>query len=86
MQDRCTALVFRPGDRPRNASGGLLASFGFGAATAASRAAEVTLLLQNGRVAYKMITGVPPSPKARQSAPMQPRSAALMPVAYRTLN
>jgi len=56
-RDRCTALVFMPGDRQRG--GGMLASFGLGSANAAGREAVVTLLVQDGRVAYKTISGVP---------------------------
>jgi hypothetical protein len=56
-RDRCAAFVFTPGDEQHGP--GVLASFGLGSANAASRMAEVTLLVQDGRVAYKTISGVP---------------------------
>jgi hypothetical protein len=81
-RDRCTAFVFKPGEA---ASGGMFASLGFGA-HAAGRGAEVTLLVQNGRVAYKAMTGMPPAPAPRRLAtPVVPRAAAAMPVAYRSI-
>jgi hypothetical protein len=71
-EDRCTALVFTPGDQQRAHSGGMFAAFGFGAASAAAHMAEVTLLVQDGRVAYKMIHGAEPQPvrTARETAPL----------------
>lgn len=87
-RDRCTAFVFKPGDQLRSHASGMLATLGFGVATAAARAAEVTLLVQNGRVAYKMMTGVPQAVAAhhQHAAPAPSRPAApLMPVAYRTI-
>ena len=46
---------------------------------------EVTLLVQNGRVAYKAMTGMPQVPASRPVAvPAQPHPAPqAMPVAYR---
>ncbi len=58
-RDRCTAFVFKPGDQQRGRGEGMLATFGLGSANAAGREAEVTLLVQDGRVAYKAISGVP---------------------------
>ncbi len=83
-RDRCTAFVFKPGDQGRNAS--MFARLGFGA-NAAGRPAEVTLLVQNGRVAYKAMTGMPQPPAPRRVAsPALPRAAtAAMPVAYRSI-
>ena len=84
-RDRCTAFVFKPGDQGHGAS--MFARLGFGA-NAAGRAAEVTLLVQNGRVAYKSMTGLPLSPPAprRVASPALPRAAtAAMPVAYRSI-
>jgi len=57
-RDRCTALVYSTAGKPGQS---ILSSFGFGAANAASRDAEVTLLVQDGRVAYKAISGVQPA-------------------------
>jgi hypothetical protein len=65
-RDRCTAFVFKPGERHRSHGDGILASFGLGPANAASRDAEVTLLVQDGRVAYKAIAGVPEAMLARR--------------------
>lgn len=83
-QDRCTAFVFRPGDQAAENSSGLLSGLGFGAANAADRVAEVTLLVLNGRVAYKRITGVtlPSAPVRHFAAPTLPRQAALVQVSY----
>jgi hypothetical protein len=86
-RDRCTAMVFKPGEQHRD---GMLSSFGFGAANAADRSAEVTLLVQDGRVAYKTITGVPQTllahaaPAVHTTAPAAPRPIAL-PVAERSV-
>jgi hypothetical protein len=78
-QDRCTAYVFKPSDPPSASDNGLLGNLGFGAATAAGRVPEVTLLVENGRVAYKMITGMPPAPdfdrRAAATSPPQLRAA-----------
>jgi len=84
-RDRCTALVFKPGDQ--QGAGGMFATLGFDAANAAGRAAEVTLLLQNGRVAYKMITGMPQTPAPRRVAAPAPAVATIpvLPVAYRSI-
>lgn len=86
-RDRCTAIVMTAGDAKRSHGGGVLAAIGFGSATAAAQVPEVTLLVQNGRVAYKMITGMPqPQAPRRVAAPVQPRAATTaMPVAYRSI-
>ncbi|HEX4292949.1 MAG TPA: hypothetical protein VHZ29_02340 [Rhizomicrobium sp.] len=86
-RNRCTAFVFKPGDSGRG--GSMFASLGFGA-NAANRTAEVTLLVENGRVAYKTLTGMPqqPAPAQRRFAsptPPRPATEAAMPVAYRSL-
>lgn len=85
-RDRCTALVFKPGDRQHG--GGMLASFGLGSANAASRDAVVTLLVQDGRVAYKTISGVPHTMLVRHEPAMaaltRPRTTAI-PVSDRTV-
>jgi len=58
-RDRCTALVFKPSEtRVREA--GMLSVFAMDSAKAAGEPAEVTLLVQDGRVAYKTIRGVAP--------------------------
>jgi hypothetical protein len=84
-RDRCTAFVFKPADAGHG--GSMFASFGFGA-NAASRSAEVTLLVENGRVAYKTMTGMPAAAAPRRLAsPVTARPAvpAAMPVAYRSI-
>jgi hypothetical protein len=86
-RDRCTAIVMTAGDGNRSHGGGVLAAIGFGPAAAAAQVPEVTLLVQNGRVAYKMISGMPQAAASRHiasSAP-PPRAAAVIPVAYRAL-
>ena len=86
-RDRCTAMVFRPGEQHHD---GMLSTFGFGAANAADRTAEVTLLVQDGRVAYKSISGVPQTllahaaPVEHTIAPIAPRPIAL-PVSERSV-
>ena len=86
-RDRCTALVFHPGDR-RGHGDGMLASIGLGSANAATRDAEVILLVQDGRVAYKSIRGVPQTllaQRAPQIAPSSRRITSAMPVSQRSV-
>ena len=86
-RDRCTAIVMTAGDARRSHGGGVLAAIGFGPAAAAAQVPEVTLLVQNGRVAYKMITGMPQPPASRRLAapvPPHPVAPAAMPVAFRS--
>jgi hypothetical protein len=47
----------------------------------------VTLLVQNGRVAYKAMTGMPPAPTPRRVATsVSPHPVpAAMPIAYRSI-
>ena len=60
-RDHCTALVFRSMERARSSAGaGILTAFGLGAAAAGTeRPPEVTLLVRDGRVTFKMISGLP---------------------------
>ncbi|MEI9994554.1 MAG: hypothetical protein WDM91_08165 [Rhizomicrobium sp.] len=83
-RDHCTAYVFKSADLEPG-KGNMLASLGFGAANAAGHIPEVTLVVENGRVAYKMISGVPQTLLARHMpvAPMAMPRTAVMPVAYR---
>lgn len=85
-RDRCTAMVFKPGDQMRGS--GMLASFGLGSANAATRDAVVTLLVQDGRVAYKTISGVPDTLLVQHEPAMaalpRPRTAAI-PIAARVV-
>lgn len=85
-RDRCTALVFKPGDQQHGA--GVLASFGLGSANAAPREAVVTFLVQDGRVAYKSISGVPNTLLAHREpamAAIPPSRTAAIPVSVRTV-
>jgi hypothetical protein len=85
-RDRCTALVFKPGDQQRGS--GVFASFGFGSANAASREAVVTLLVQDGRVAYKTISGVPQTLLAQREpalAPVPGARTTAIPVSVRSV-
>lgn len=66
-RDRCTALVFKPADTVVRTAG-MMSVFDLDSAKAAEEPAEVTLLVQDGRVAYKMIQGVAAT-AARSSAP-----------------
>ena len=75
-RDRCTAFVFKPGEQRRGHGDGIFSSFGLSTANAAPREAEVTLLVQDGRVAYKAITGVP---EAMLPARNQPIAVAVRP-------
>jgi hypothetical protein len=55
-RDRCTALVFRAADRASAATPtSFLSTFGMGASAAADTP-RVTLLIRNGRVAFKMMS------------------------------
>jgi len=83
-RDRCMALVFRAAGPTRAATNhGLFSAFGLGAAAAANTP-QVTLLIRNGRVAFKMISGVATTPGVR-SAAIQPPSPGMraMPIAVR---
>jgi hypothetical protein len=62
----------------------VLETLGLGPANAAGRDAEVTLIVQDGRVAYKAISGMPQEPAPRRvAAPAPPRSAVpAVPVSY----
>ena len=55
-RDRCTALVFKPAETHVREAG-MLSMFAMDSAKAAGEAAEVTLLVQDGRVAYKTVRG-----------------------------
>lgn len=82
-RDRCAALVFKPADtRVREA--GMLSMFAVDSAKAADEPAEVTLLVQDGRVAYKMIRGVAPRAAIVARAITARAVTAVEPVAFRT--
>ncbi|HEX4365947.1 MAG TPA: hypothetical protein VH023_03910 [Rhodopila sp.] len=86
-RDRCTALVFTPSETKVQAAG-MLSVFGIDSAKAASGPAEVTLLVQDGRVAYKMIRGVA-APAVRSTTvaaraiTVRATTAAIQPVSFR---
>ncbi|SRR5258707_12623889 len=82
-RDRCTAFVFQTGDR-HGRGDGLLASLGLGPANAASPDAQVTLLVLDGRVAYKAIVGVARALLAHSETPAVRRVSA-MPAADRVV-
>jgi hypothetical protein len=89
-RDHCTALVFRPLRRSyapgRNI---ILTAFGLGAAAAGTdQPPEVTLLVRDGRVAFKMISGMPTAQVQRhiETVSMPRNSSVLMPAAYRVFN
>lgn len=54
LPDHCTALVFRSADHQY----GFFPAFGLGADAAAASPPQVTLLIRDGRVAFKTISGV----------------------------
>ncbi len=88
-RDHCTALVFRPmGHSHAPVRSEVLSAFGLGAAAAgAENVPEVTLLVRDGRVAFKMISGMP---MARAQSHFEgvsvPRDGAVItPVSYRTV-
>jgi hypothetical protein len=90
-QDRCTAIVFTPGDQQGTRSHGMLAALGFGPAAAATNSPAVTLLVQDGRVAYKMMTGMERAPMrtAREVPPVpavKRAEADATPVAFRIVD
>jgi len=75
-RDRCMALVFRAAVPTRAATNhGLFSTFGLGA-TAAVNTPQVTLLIRNGRVAFKMMSGMATMPGVR-SAAMQASSPGM---------
>jgi len=85
-RDRCTGFVFRPGDA-KSGHSGVLETLGLGSANAAGRDAEVTLIVQDGRVAYKAISGMPQEPAPRRVASPQPPHVAVpaLPVSYNSM-
>ena len=78
VRDHCTALIFRSGDRSKTAAArGLFTALGFGA-DAAAATPQVTLLIRDGRVAFKTISGFAESPQTTPG-----RQATAMPVPFR---
>lgn len=76
-RERCTALVFQPADFANSTrTHGIFTAFDMGA-DAASRTPRVTLLIRDGRVAFKMMSGV--TELARPAA----REARALPVPFR---
>jgi hypothetical protein len=80
-RDRCTALVFKPAETAIHTAG-MLSVFEFGTAKAAMRPAEVTLLVQDGRVAYKMISGVTGSAVHHATLAARAATISVTPVAF----
>jgi hypothetical protein len=85
-RDHCTALVFRPMGRASiPGPAGILSAFGLGAAAATNQAPEVTLLVRDGRVAFKMISGLSNARPQRQtdSVSLRRDNTAIAPASYR---
>lgn len=79
VQDHCTALVFRSADHAKVATAhDLFAAFALGA-DAASPTPQVTLLIRDGRVAFKAISGV----ENAHPADVRQRQARAVPVPFR---
>ncbi|MEJ1970418.1 MAG: hypothetical protein WDN03_17590 [Rhizomicrobium sp.] len=85
-RDRCTALVFKPGSAFKVRAAGMFSMFGLGAAQAAASDPVVTLLVQDGRVAYKTISGIPQQRPVAAPAIARSITAEATPVAYRIGN
>ena len=86
-QDRCTAYVFKPSITENHRTGDtMLDVFGFDRTTVSNGwSAEVTLLVQDGRVAYKLMSGIPninsTSEKVQPLGPLQDVGQAIVPAA-----
>jgi len=78
-RERCTALVFHPSEPARTSNAhGVFTAFSMGA-DAASRAPQVMLLIRDGRVTFKTISGAIERVRANQSQ----REARAVPVPFR---
>jgi hypothetical protein len=78
-RERCSALIFQPADSPgSNKAHGIFTAFGMGA-EAASRTPQVTLLIRDGRVTFKLMTGAIATARASHSA----REARAVPIPFR---
>jgi hypothetical protein len=78
-RERCTALIFRPTDDASSVKAhGFFTAFGLDA-DAASGTPQVTLLIRDGRVAFKTISGVSETIPADHSD----REARAVPVPFR---
>lgn len=86
-QDRCTAYVFRPSITEAHRTGDtMLDVLGFDRTTVSKGwSAEVTLLVQDGRVAYKLMSGKPnietTQEKVQPLGPLQDVGQAIVPAA-----
>jgi hypothetical protein len=77
-RERCTALIFQPADFAGfTRAHAMFAAFGMGA-DAASRTPKVTLLIRDGRVTFKMMSGVTEMTRASRD-----REARALPVPFR---
>jgi len=74
-RERCSALTLRPTGSAK--AHGIFTAFDMGAA-AASRTPQVTLLIRDGRVTYKMVSGV-----TEMARPNPEREARAVPVPFR---
>jgi len=86
-QDRCTAYVFKPSITENHRTGDtMLDVLGFDRTTVSKGwSAEVTLLVQDGRVAYKLMSGTPnissTTEKVQPLGPLQDVGQAIVPAA-----
>jgi hypothetical protein len=77
VRDHCTALIFRSADRSKPAMAhSLFTAFGLGA-DAAAATPRVTLLIRDGRVAFKTISGI------AETTPPPDRQARTIPLPFR---
>jgi hypothetical protein len=74
-RERCSALTFRPTDSAK--ARGIFTAFDMGA-SAASRTPQVTLLIRDGRVTFKMMSGV-----TVVARPSPDREARAVPLPFR---
>jgi len=75
-RERCAALIFQPADKPK--APGMFTAFGMGA-DAAAQTTRVTLLIRDGRVSFKMISGLTETARARGTD----REARAVPIPFR---
>jgi hypothetical protein len=73
-RERCTALIFQPADNRK--APGMFTAFGMGA-DAAAQTPRVTLLIRDGRVSFKMISGLTATTRGTD------RGARVVPIPFR---
>jgi len=75
-RERCTALISQPADNRK--APGMFTAFGMGA-DAAAQTPRVTLFIRDGRVSFKMISGLTATARARGTD----REARVVPIPFR---